>query len=779
MKSSRLSQPGQPESDHVLAGGDEMGRLMRSINWAETPLGPVSGWSQSLRTSVSICLNSRFPILIWWGPDLIMLYNDAYRPILGATKHPKAMGQPGRECWPEIWHIIGPMLEGVITLGQATWSEDQLLLLDRNGFLEECYFTFSYSPIHDENGIGGAFTAVTETTGRVVSERRMRILAELSTQFSSAKTEDQICACAIQSLAQNRQDLPFAALYLIDPRGVRPRLAGQTGLDSPAPAAPAFVEKAAETKNPASHRSYPIVLPIDPFVPDSSLYQTLDLASDAPGVQPVTRMAVLPVGSPESSLGFFGAGLSPYRPVDNDYLSFLSLVSGQIASALASARALEEEHKRAEALAELDRAKTEFFSNVSHEFRTPITLMLGPVQDALRENDNDLSQTNRERLELVHSNGLRLLKLVNTLLDFSRIEAGRIKATFLPVDLASMTAGLASVFRSTIENANLRLEVSCPPLPEPVYVDPEMWEKIVLNLVSNAFKFTFAGQISVSLEWKEARVELRVTDTGTGIAPEQLPNIFKRFHRVEGARSRSLEGSGIGLALVQQLVRLHGGSITVTSEVGRGSTFCVSLPTGHAHLPPDQVRAGESAALSLLGAAPFVEEAKRWLPDGPFPAAGLDTLTSDEETRLSAAGRQLQNSTTPAHILLADDNADMREYLRSLLSSRWSVETAGDGLAALQAIQSRKPDLVLADVMMPRLDGFHLLRRLREDPVTRDLPVILVSARAGEEARVDGLDHGADDYLVKPFSAQELLARVESSLALAQMRGEAQRKITG
>jgi hypothetical protein len=194
---------GQTAAD-CLAGGGRMGALMRAMDWAATPLGPVAQWPQSLRSAVSICLGSRFPMLIWWGPDLVMLYNDAYRPMLGATKHPQALGQAGRACWPEIWPIIGPMLEDtVMTQGQATWSDDQLLLLDRNNYLEECYFTFSYSPIRDESGVGGVFCAVTETTARVIGERRLRTLRELAARAGDAKTAAAAGEIAIQTLANN------------------------------------------------------------------------------------------------------------------------------------------------------------------------------------------------------------------------------------------------------------------------------------------------------------------------------------------------------------------------------------------------------------------------------------------------------------------------------------------------------------------------------------------------------------------------------------------------
>jgi signal transduction histidine kinase len=282
----------------------------------------------------------------------------------------------------------------------------------------------------------------------------------------------------------------------------------------------------------------------------------------------------------------------------------------QIATAVANARAYEQERRRAEALAELDRAKTAFFSSVSHEFRTPLTLLLGPVEDALADSEAALPPAHRERLELAQRNALRLQKLVNALLDFSRIEAGRAQARYVPTQLGAFTADLASSFRSAIEKAGLRLIVDCPPLPDLSYVDRDMWEKIVLNLLSNALKFTFEGEIAVTLRQKDNRAVLSIRDTGTGIPAGELPRLFERFHRVEGAKSRSHEGTGIGLALVKELVKLQGGTIDVESEPGAGTTFTVSIPQGRAHVP-DAGTGAERAPATALGAEAFVEEAAR------------------------------------------------------------------------------------------------------------------------------------------------------------------------
>jgi PAS domain S-box-containing protein len=446
--------------------------------------------------------------------------------------------------------------------------------------------------------------------------------------------------------------------------------------------------------------------------------------------------------------------------LDDQYRGFLDLVGAQIAASITTARAYEQERKRAEALAEIDRAKTVFFSNVSHEFRTPLSLIIGPLSDAQKRKEG----LNSEQLDLVHRNSLRLLKLVNSLLDFSRIEAGRAQATYIATDLAALTAELASNFASASERASLALEVDCPTLPTPVYVDRDMWEKIVLNLISNAFKFTFEGCISVGLRELDGTARLTVSDTGVGIPAAEVPLLFERFHRIEGQRSRTHEGSGIGLALVQELVKLHAGSIAVESKVDRGTTFTVSVPLGNAHLPNDRLAAPSSLPSTSVGAEAFVQEALRWLPD--------TDLSSEVSDDVGLAG--LPAPPSPAGgVLVADDNADMRLYIRGLLGQACEVITVADGEAALRQIRERRPSLVLADVMMPKMDGFQLLEAIRADKSLQDLPVILLSARAGEESRVEGLKAGATDYLVKPFSARELIARVSANLELARVRKEA------
>ncbi len=751
----------QPLLRNFLSGTSEMGALMRTIDWSKTKLGPIEQWPQSLKTSVSTCLNSRFAILIWWGPDLVMLYNDAYREII-ASKHPAALGHPGRDCWPEIWDTIGPMLEGVMQRGEATWSDDLLLLLARHGYPEECYFTFSYSPISDESGgIGGIFTPVVETTERVIAERRSNTLRELAAASIEGKSEDRMWSLAADILARNKHDVYFSVLYTVAPdnRFIHPR--SWTGIS----ATDVLCRGPKDVNTPDSAllnavrdalRSREITLVTD-------LQQTCpDLPSGVWGI-PAVEAAAVPLVSPNnSSLGCILVGLNARKRFDEDYRLFLETIARQLTTNAVAARAHEEEVKRAMMLAQLDRAKTVFFSNVSHELRTPLTLIVGPLETMLQRAEAS-ALVPREELQLIHRNSMRLLKLVNTLLDFSRIEAGRVQAVYEATDLPALTADIASAFRSAMDQAGLDFVIDCPPLPEPAYVDREMWEKIVLNLISNAFKFTLAGSVTVRMRAPADQIELTVEDTGLGIPEEQQQSVFERFHRVEGVRGRTHEGSGIGLALVHELVKLHDGSIQLTSSPGKGSKFVVSVPKGRAHLPSTQLeRTLKSTGVS---ASAYVDEALSWLPDNGTKFSRVPVFAAD-----SVQAPHIP--TTTGRILLADDNADMRAYVRRLLGESYEVRAVSNGAEALAVVRDDPPDLVLTDVMMPELDGFGLLRELRANESTSTIPVILLSAKAGEDARIEGMQAGADDYMVKPFTARELLARVGAHLALGRLRRE-------
>jgi len=734
--------------------GGELGRLMRSVDWRKSSVGPFESWPQSLKTALSICLGSRFPMLIWWGRDLTVFYNDAYIPFAAPAKHPQFLGRSAKEQWAEIWGELGPLTEEVFRTGKATWAESMQLFMSRKDFLEETYFTFSYSPIRDESGaVGGIINPCQETTDRVLGERRLKTLHDLGADKINSFSE--LGNSVGKVLGDNINDVPFSLIYLSNTVDRKFTLIGSSGIKAGSEASPLtldlmapddqswpihLVDQSKQARRVDSLRTrFPNALPRSPYAegPDSAYILPIDIAGQ------------------EALAGFLILGISSRLSFGERYREFFALVSKHLSTHISNIHTIEREKKRAEALAEIDRAKTLFFSNVSHEFRTPLTLMLGPLEDLL-SGRRLLPSDFRVDIELLNRNALRLLKLVNTLLDFSRIEAGRMQASYQPTDISTLTADLASLFRSAIDRGGLEFVVDCPALSEPIYLDRDMWEKIVLNLISNAFKFTLKGKIRVQLTLKENGAELVISDSGIGIPEAELVRLFERFHRVEGARGRSFEGTGIGLALVKELVRLHGGTIAVESVLDQGTTFTVSMPRGMKHLPSHQVQNDNSSYISKKGGTFFVQETEHW------NASVNEPVSSGERQMVNGGQSPLIHPR--AKILLADDNSDMRDYMKRLLGEYWDIETVADGLSALSRARETFPDLIITDVMMPRLSGMELIQELKSGGDTKDIPVIMISARAGEEARVEGFQKGADDYLVKPFSAKELIARTSAIL---------------
>ncbi len=753
-------EPPTAAAAKVFTADPEVGGALAKVDWAATTLGPPADWPQSLQTAVSILLSSRFSMWMAWGPEKTFFCNAAYRRDTLGRKYPWALGRPASEVWAEIWDDIGPRIDGVLSSEQATWNTALQLFLERSGYLEETYHTFSYSPLRDDDGRAvGMLCVVSEDTERVIGERRMATLRDLGSDPSVSSDEQHTLAFAARQLSCNLQDLPFTLTYLFDEDGAA-RLAAVSGIQTGHPAAPATLPADGAAPWPAQQaaRGESVLVELDPAV-------LTDLPTgDLPG--PPTQALVSPLLQPGGApIGFLVAALNRYRLLDEEYRGFLQLVAGHLAAGIVSARSYRAQQRRAEELAELDRAKTTFFSNISHEFRTPLTLMQGPVAELLAR-PAGLDEPAREELEVVHRNGLRLAKLVNSLLDFSRIEAGRMRARYTEVDLAAVTGELASVFRSAVERAGLVFTVECPPLDQPVFLDRDLWEKVVLNLLSNALKFTFDGSITVRVSRSDTEALVTIADTGIGVPAAEIPRLFERFHRIESTRARSNEGSGIGLALVKELVGLHGGIITADSTEGAGTTFAIRLPFGAAHLPPEAIAADGSTRASSGLADPFVQEALCWLPSeaaGAAPAGAADSAETPDAI--------LATFGAPPHVLIADDNADMREYLTRMLSTAgYRVHAVSEGQQALDDIRSDGPDLVVSDVMMPRLDGLALIAALRRDPRTAAIPVLLLSARAGPEASIEGLHAGADDYLVKPFVAAELLARVRANIELARLR---------
>ncbi|HEX2808401.1 MAG TPA: hybrid sensor histidine kinase/response regulator, partial [Kineosporiaceae bacterium] len=717
-----------------LVDGSRMSRVVRSMDWSRTPLGAIDTWPSSLRTTVSLALSSNFPISVAWGPHHTQIYNDGYWPICGA-KHPTSMGQDFTECWASAFPVIGEAFRSALG-GTAAFLEDQRMFLDRHGYLEETFFTFSFSPIRGESGdIEGLFHPVTETTGRMVGERRTRALRDLTVRTLNARSMVDGLHLAGQTIADCDLDVPFALFYRLDPLGGTAELVAQTGLPPGGRASPSMVDLSLDEPGwplaAVSRTGTPVLV-------DDVRERFPELVC-GPYPEAVSAAFVQPIMLPGHArpVCVMVAGVSSRQPLTEAYRTFHELLAAAVTTVITNAIAYDNERRRSEALAEIDRAKTTFFNNISHEFRTPLTLLLGPLEQELAAGDDSLAPERSERLHTAHRNSLRLLRLVNTLLDFARMEDGRLQATFEPTDLGSFTAELAGNFQSACAQAGLRLTVECPPLLVPVFVDRDMWEAIVLNLLSNAFKFTDQGGITITVRQVPGSVELLVRDTGIGIPPEELSRVFERFHRVPGVTGRTHEGTGIGLAFVRELAGQHGGSVDLVSHPGQGSTFTVSVPLGTDHVPADRLGAGRPGKPAGRAAQSFVEEAMGWLSD---PGEDTAVALASPSTRWPYLPSQPQAADQPRpRIVWADDNADMRHYVRRILGTTYDVDAVGDGLAALEAVRRSVPELVLADVMMPRLDGLGLVKALRAEDATRAVPIVLLSAGAGEDSRIQGL----------------------------------------
>jgi signal transduction histidine kinase/DNA-binding response OmpR family regulator len=697
------------------------------VDWSATPLGPRESWPALLRLLVDLCLDSEFPVQVSWGPDLLMLYNDAYIPLLGVEKHPWALGRPASEVGPHPWPASEERLREVMETGRAYHSGDQRLMINRHGYPEEAYFTFSTSAIRDADGrIVGLFNAITETTPHILYERRLQVLRRLGAM--SVTADDSLastCRAAVEMIGRNRKSVPFAAVYLSDLPDQGPRRTAGYGFDETTAAACELVE-VAPTSGPVLEvmrdggsqlvsglrDRYPGVFepgPLGPLTPDQAF------------ILPIVMLGT------RKPMGVLVLGVNPYWRPDEAYTAFAAMAARQLGVIVTDAVSYQNERKRQLALAELDRARTEFFQNVTHELRAPLTMLLTPLQDILDEPGVVLPAATRNTVETSVRAGDRLQRVIEALLDLSRAESGALIPDREDMDLASVTADVVEGYRPATEGRlNLRLDL--PPQPLRAYVDRMMWTTIVTNLVNNAVKFTPEGEVAVSLSGDDSQVVLTVSDTGVGIPQDEQAQIFERFHRVSNDDHQP--GSGIGLALVAEMTSAHGGSVEVASEPGEGSRFVVRLPRYSG--PPAGVDLAESAT-------------------EPVPAD--------------------QSAQDRRRLLIIEDEPDLRSYLTRLFSKDgYAVEAVGDAETALTSLASNPPDFVITDVMLPAQSGFDLLVTLRQDERTARLPVVVLTARADAESAVEAFASGADDFVVKPFNSAELLARVRAHDQMNQLR---------
>jgi signal transduction histidine kinase/DNA-binding response OmpR family regulator len=711
------------------SGGKSMRAVYDQVDWAATPLGPQETWPALLRLLVDLCLDSEFPVQICWGPDLLVLYNDAYIPLLGADKHPWALGRPASEVGPHLWPASDEHLHEVMETGRAYHTADQQLIINRHGYPEEAYFTFSLSAIRDADGtIVGLFNAITETTQHILYERRLQVLRRLGAMSITADDSlPSTCRAAVEVIGKNRKSVPFAAVFLAQGPNQGPQRVAGYGFDEAVASACELVAAA------------PMNGPVLEVLENGGTVLVSGLRERYPGLfapgplGPLTpdQAFVLPAAmlGRREPVGALVLGINPYWRPDEAYTAFAAMAARQLGVIITDAVSYQNERKRQQALEELDRARTEFFQNVTHELRAPLTMLLTPLQDILDEPGVVLSAAARDTVETSVRAGDRLHRVVDALLDISWAESGPLIPDRQEVDIALATADVVEGFRPTAED-RLSLRLDVPPEPLRAYVDRTMWTTIVTNLVNNALKYTPAGAVVVSLTGDDSQVVLTVADTGVGIPLDEQAHIFERFHRVAGDEQ---PGSGIGLALVADMTAAHGGSVEVASELGQGSKFVVRLPRYN----------GSSEAADLAedsAATPATDEVS---PDRPW-------------------------------LLIIEDEPDLRVYLTRLFTKdRYAVEAAADAETALTWLHEHAddpPDMVITDVMLPGQSGLDVLALIRQDPGIARLPVVVLTARADAESAVEAFAAGADDFVSKPFNSAELLARVRAHHEMNQLR---------
>jgi signal transduction histidine kinase/class 3 adenylate cyclase len=473
----------------------------------------------------------------------------------------------------------------------------------------------------------------------------------------------------------------------------------------------------------------------------------------------VAGFLCVPVMGESGPIGLLLAGrtiesrpLSP--PVDEGDVDTFAAIAGLIS---ASVRNL-----RLAVLEEMDRLKTEFFANISHEFRTPLTLTLGPLEQIIGGRAGPVPDKVLELADVMHRNQRRLLELINQILDLTKFEAAEMQLRAAPLpDVDGFVAERVERFRPLTDKrgVELRTHLGVGEAPS-LFLDREKFDRLVTNLLSNAVKFTPAGFVEVSTSLEGDSFVLSVRDTGVGISQDELPKIFDRFRQADGGAAREFEGSGIGLALVKEIAKLHGGTAGAQSEPGRGSRFTVTIPLGKDHLSPSTVVDGPAGPPDpgLPVALPVAE------------GAGEPDAVAEDNERTSAtfdAGRPT--------VLYVEDNPDLRRHVRDLLAPHYNVFLAVDGLDGLEKAATYQPDLILSDEMMPRASGRQLLAAVRQDAALGNVPVIFLTARAAAEARIESLDAGADDYVAKPFHEGELLARMRTLLRSRAQERELER----
>ena len=704
----------------ALADGGDSGRLIAETDWSSTPIGHPSTWSPRLAMIVEAIVRSPFAMHLCYGPDLIQFHNDAYRPVLGTQKYP-AIGKPLYETFPVALEqeFIRERFRLPFEQGRSYVTDGDRFIMDRFGWTEETFFRFTYDPFRDDDGsVAGVFTVCMETTREFLSQRRLQTLSELNGYRSPHAEPSDYFAGLIEQLSR-QIDTPGAVVFVENDDGAHDVVATAGTATTPT-----TIDLDGDELHALERDGDRLMIPCSVL--------GLQFEQHPDWVQAPTNTVLIDCARHVVLLA-----LHPGAGYDDDYQQYIRLVGEAVRSNWLRRRTELEMRAHIEALQDLERARDALLSDVSHELRTPLSLISGTTEELLRHPE----MRPEERVELLRissRNIERLRRLVNSLLSYGRLEAGHFEPRRTPTDLAALTNEVCESFRREFEQAGLGFEVDVDQLPESVEVDPDMWETVVLNLLSNSYKYTLDGSIRVSLRNDGDVIELQVTDTGGGIPADDVEQLFDRFHRVRNQPARVEEGTGIGLALVAAIAEGHDGGVSVTSEVGVGTAITVRIVAAEPTLTP--VTGG--AHVERMGTALEIDE------NGTNGAGGAN-----------GTGGAARNAE--ARVLVVDDSEDILQLMTFVLARHWTVLTAGNGSEALAIIGSQPVDLVLTDQIMPVMDGEALVRELHARPGGAPPTVMLTGLGYQPAVADEGL---VRHVIQKPFAVADLLATVDELL---------------
>ena len=730
---------------------------------------------------------------------------------------PEAFGQPGRIAWAILWDQMQPVFQEVLA-GNPVYRDNEYHDFGTygDGLPLEMYYSYRFVPVISKEGkVIGMFNSATETTDQILAERRLATVRDMSEQMLLARTLKEYYSGIADVFEQNTHDAPFILCYSVFQGStdqstvtVDVTLESTVGVPEGHPSAirrttialshkprSAFGRHADRLSSPTlsaisalssgsggmNHSSENQSWPIQEALSTRQCVVVDDCRALMQGCPvrifdriPVSAI-VVPICS-DTSIELPGSvliiGLNIRRPFDTHYDAWIHVLRSNLASAQQSVKAREAEQKRLDDNAAMERAKSAWFRGAAHDLRSPLTLINGPLEDLLASN---MLPGQKHQLMTAKRSTDRLLLLVNALMDFSRLEAGRVEAKFVPTDLPLFVTEIAELFRPAVERLRIQYLVQTPQHDQLVYIDPVLFETVVTNLIGNALKYTEKGSIAVRLDFGKF-AEISVIDTGVGIPRDELGMVTQWYHRATNSIHAGTQGTGLGLALVKELLRLHNGDLLISSQTAEesggahGSTFTARVPLIERACTSNVVQPTET--FGEYGKA-VVRDAMRWTVDNETDSSserGGDSQGA-AQSRLSE-GIMFEKSDV---LMLVDNNLDMREYLRRVFAPYCTIVEAYNGAEALRMATLNPPNLILTDVMMPKMSGLELLAEMRKDPSTRLIPMVLISAMTGDEARVDGLMMGAEDYLEKPFKPKELIARVHLHMQVGKKRAKLER----